>query len=258
MEKKYVQLLVYMLVLLIALTQATYAQESQPVPKKVYEYGDINCEDFSARLDGFAIEVQNDVTSKVYIIIYPGRKLQSRNFSHFTDTKNYLAHSRGISRERIVILRGDEREELKVELWLVPEGATSPKPEPQPKLEEENLNTPIKFDEDYPEYPFELYGDCCVSHCTLRQISFKRFAEALTQKPGATGYFIIYKGEDASLKTTRRIMRQVRQRMIRKYHFSEKRIKVVYGGRRDYREMEIWIVPKGAAFPKPTPKGRKL
>lgn len=255
MQKSLFSFLVCTFLILNIFISMNYGQEFQPFAMKIDEYGsNIDCEVFAARLDAFAIELQNNMESKGYVIIYPGWQLSGRNPPHFTDTRRYLVNSRNIANERIVILRGDIRKELKVELWIVPVGATPPTLEKQVATQEQNSNSAIKFDEGYPVYPFEYEGNEIVGSCTIGSISLKQLAEGLKQQPDTTGYFIVYKGEDASLKTTRRIMSQIRTRMIYKYKFVEKRIKVVYGGRRNYREIEIWIVPKGSVFPKPSPE----
>jgi hypothetical protein len=43
-------------------------------PRKVDEYGAINCEDEMARLDNYAIELQNDPSAQAVVIVYGGRR----------------------------------------------------------------------------------------------------------------------------------------------------------------------------------------
>jgi PEGA domain len=92
-----------------------------------------NCtfDDQKARLDNLAVELQNDPTTRGYVIAYGGRmspigqveKLMSR-------ARDYLVTQRGIDASRIVVVNGGFREEDSVELWLVPSGAASPRPTP--------------------------------------------------------------------------------------------------------------------------------
>lgn len=41
-------------------------------------FGDINCEDEMARLDNFAVALQNDPSSKGLIVFYGGRRFRGR------------------------------------------------------------------------------------------------------------------------------------------------------------------------------------
>ncbi len=98
------------------------------------EYDECNgCtfDDQKARLDNLAIELQNDPSTRGYIIAYGGRtspigqveKLMSR-------ARDYLVTQRGIDASRLVVVNGGFREDDSVELWLVPSGAAAPLPTP--------------------------------------------------------------------------------------------------------------------------------
>lgn len=92
-----------------------------------------NCtfDDQKARLDNLAVELQNDPSTRAYIIAYGGRmspvgqveKLMSR-------AREYLVTQRGIDASRLSIVNGGFREDDSVELWVVPSGATAPQPTP--------------------------------------------------------------------------------------------------------------------------------
>ena len=83
----------------------------------------------SVRLDNFAIELQNDPTATAYVIVYPGRNSRRGDVQHHSSRViEYLVHSRGLDERRIVTLVGAPREQLFVELWITPQGATPPTP----------------------------------------------------------------------------------------------------------------------------------
>jgi hypothetical protein len=91
----------------------------------VDEYGAINCEDEMARLDNFAIELQNDASAQAVVIVYGGRRGTRRDEvqARMAYTKHYLAVSRGIDRGRIRVFNGGFREHLTTELYIIPAGA---------------------------------------------------------------------------------------------------------------------------------------
>ena len=92
-----------------------------------------NCtfDDQKARLDNLAVELQNDPSTRAYVIAYGGRmspvgqveKLMSR-------ARDYLVTQRGIDASRLSVVNGGFRENDSVELWIVPSGATAPQPTP--------------------------------------------------------------------------------------------------------------------------------
>ena len=111
-----------------------------PLPKKeivAQEFDECNnCtfDDQKARLDNLAIELQQDPSTRAYIIAYGGRLsplgqvevLMSR-------AREYLVSQRGIDASRLVVVNGGFREEDSVELWMVPSGAKPPQATPTVK-----------------------------------------------------------------------------------------------------------------------------
>ena len=116
-----------------------------PLEKKIIvarEFDECNScslDDQKARLDNLAVELQNDPSTRAYILAYGGRmsplgqveKLMSRS-------RDYLITQRGIDAARLVVVNGGFREEDSVELWLVPSGAAAPKPTPTVQAGEVN------------------------------------------------------------------------------------------------------------------------
>ena len=101
----------------------------KPVNKKFDEFPDISRNDEKARLDNFAIELQNDPTATAYVIVYPGRSSKRGDIQHHSSRiVDYLVNSRHLDQSRIVTLVGPVRDELFVELWITPQGATPPNP----------------------------------------------------------------------------------------------------------------------------------
>jgi hypothetical protein len=104
---------------------------ARPEARKVDEYGNIKFNDEKARLDNYAIELQNDPTAQGYLVCYGGRTGRTGEAQRRCDrAKNYLVNTRGITGDRVVTVDGGYREELTVELWVVPSGANPPAASP--------------------------------------------------------------------------------------------------------------------------------
>jgi hypothetical protein len=105
-----------------------------PVPsptRGIDQYGDIRWDDEKPRLDNFAIELQNDPTTKGHVTCYGGRVGRAGEARRrCARAKRYLSGYRGIPAARIVTLDGGYLEEFTVALWVVPSGATPPPPSP--------------------------------------------------------------------------------------------------------------------------------
>jgi hypothetical protein len=95
------------------------------------QYGNIAFNDEKARLDNYAIQLQNEPGAQGYIIAYGGRRGRAGEAQARADrAKDYLVNTRGIDPGRIVTVDGGYREDLTVELWIVPQGATAPAASP--------------------------------------------------------------------------------------------------------------------------------
>ena len=102
---------------------------SIPLPKlnsrRFDEFPDISRNDEKARLDNIGIELQNDPTATAYVIVYPGKSGKRGEVQrHAGRIVEYLVNSRQLDQRRIVTLVGPTRDQLHVELWITPQGAT--------------------------------------------------------------------------------------------------------------------------------------
>jgi hypothetical protein len=92
---------------------------------KLDEYGDISFRDEKARLANFAVELQNNPSALGYVIAYGARRGRPGEAQRRADrARNLLVPKRNLG--RIVTVDGGFRNELTIELWLVPSGTTPP------------------------------------------------------------------------------------------------------------------------------------
>lgn len=102
----------------------TGVKPTKQPPRKFDEYGNIRFNDEKARLDNYAIQLQNEPGSTATIIVYgtcagEGQQRGDR-------AKDYLVNTRGIEAGRITVVDGGCSSELKVQLWIVPSGSDAP------------------------------------------------------------------------------------------------------------------------------------
>jgi hypothetical protein len=92
--------------------------------RRIDEYFNIRFNDEKARLDNYAIELQNDPTAKGYLICYERRRLVAT--SRCARAKRYIVNTRGIGAARFVTMYGGFRDQLTVEFWVAPFGSPAP------------------------------------------------------------------------------------------------------------------------------------
>lgn len=102
------------------------------------QFGNLNCEDEMARLDHLAVASNNYPDYAIYIFIYGGRSdRRGEAKARLARVKNYLVRNRGLDINRLKLEDGGYREDLTVEIWLIPPG--SPPPRPTPTLSPEKV-----------------------------------------------------------------------------------------------------------------------
>jgi hypothetical protein len=124
------------LVLLVLPTLVVSASRPDSPLKKFDEFGDINCESEYARLDNFAVQLQNEPQFKGLIIFYGGKtfrgRLPKRGEAEARAARliPYLVDRRAIAKERLTVINGGYADKWRAELWVVPTGAMNPNPNP--------------------------------------------------------------------------------------------------------------------------------
>ena len=88
------------------------------------EYGNIRFADEKARLDNFAIQLQNEPGFTGYIVSYGS--CNREGVTRATRAKNYVVNKRGIDASRIVTVDGGCLPELRITLWLLAPGVKPP------------------------------------------------------------------------------------------------------------------------------------
>ncbi len=95
------------------------------------EFPTLANDDDKARLDGLAVELQNNPSYQGYIIMYPGtdRISQTRTPERLAKMSlDYLVSQRGVDPSRLSIVQGGTRPRTTYQIWLVPPGAQTPVP----------------------------------------------------------------------------------------------------------------------------------
>lgn len=98
---------------------------------KIAEYGKVTPAEEKKFLDQYATELEADPSAQGYVIAYgtvKGSKMEA--FMAADKATQYLVKQRKIESGRLLPMDGGFREQIGVELWLIPSGADLPQPTP--------------------------------------------------------------------------------------------------------------------------------
>ena len=244
--------------LLLALSaSAAHARQQPETPgaRLVDSFGEIQWSDWMARLDNFSIELRNNPAATGLIVSYvtadkfPGWPL--RRVRHSLD---YMVETRGLDASRLTVVNGGPRDETAFELWLVPPGAETPVKPFDASLLMSGSKSALLFDRfavvERGDDPTSAYG---LEPYPDSQGVYEYFAEVLRRDPGLRGYIVGYTSRRGRRAADRRIASQAKLAIAKSFAIDLSRVVAVGGGRREYKMIDLWLVPPGAALPKPTP-----
>jgi hypothetical protein len=263
---------IFIICLMLLVIQSAPSQVDANAARKFDEFGDIQYSDIIARLDNFAIQLQNEPSTRGFIIVYRTRRdLPGLSNRLALWMKNYMVMTRGISAERVVTVDGGVASCFTQELWIVPIGKA-----PTPRTDAYNNSfvdpdTARKFDEHYYALPGESFDGNSYEDLSA---FLDAFATELRKEPSSSAYIIAYsqyyiergsigdaEGRQRAYErvhldppsTAGKILMTERNFLVKTYGIAQSRIKIMNGGYRNLRQVELWIVPRGADTPVPTP-----
>src|SRR5437763_7085064 len=236
----------------------TSAQVSNPTARKFDEFGDIQISDLKARLDNFAIQLQNEPATKGFILVYRSRRdLPGIGYRYAHRMRQYMIATRGIDETRVIAIDGGETDCLRQEFWIAPPG-TAPKPRADAyQRNYTDFDSARKFDEISWGSDDEVAG--------VFPGELEAFADALRAEPRASAYVIAYSQyyvqrgsyeENGKQKPylqkyrdprgpSQRVLTQVSHHLREEFHIPASRIHSIDGGFRKWGAVELWIVPRG-------------
>jgi hypothetical protein len=255
---KFINNLASVTLLVLFAVQLVFSQEA-PKAILIDEFGKICSEDFMARYDNFLIQLQNAPTAKGYFIFYGDRNVEGRNVNYINAFRAWYPAIHRFDASKLIVLRGDDRDEMHVQLWVVPAGAEPPKPDKD--YVRATIVETVLYDRNWADFyngiegkgPLEIYSNGFFDLGCEFAPNVGGFAKTLFENTELIGYLITY------TKFGRGVMRgtQVGQfainALVKNYKVPRKRLKLIYGGNRKEPEIELWLVPKDQKPPVPTP-----
>jgi hypothetical protein len=221
------------------------AQTRKPRASRFDQFGKIGHCDLGARLDNFAIQIQNMRGSQAAIVAYgPDGEGPGTGRYLLSLIEDYLVNSRGLNPDRLKTIyagRNTDPTLPAIELWVVPKGAAPPEPQKHETHPEsfQGLFADEARSDDFDQYFEEEMGP------GIPETTDASFADILHQQKNATGYVVVYSGEDLTPGAWRRLA-QNQIDYFKAFKLEANRFKMIFGGHQKETRLQLWISPDGA------------
>ena len=225
----------------VVLCTAPYSKAGPDTITRFDEFGVLGHCDLGARLDNFAIVLQNYPGSVGHIVTYgPDIDGPGSGKSWLVLMKDYLVETRGLPARRIKTIYAGRNlvlTEPKTQFWITPAGGVAP----QPLKYQTDIDTfKGRFSEDEVEDNIEVEVLDDMGPGIGRPVH-AAFADMLQQQKKAIAYIVTYNGENSVPGASRRIAaRQLES--LKQYKVDANRMKTIFGGTRKKSMVELWIM----------------
>lgn len=225
------------LILLFAF-QICFGQE-KPKAELVDEFGNITWEDFVQRLDQLFVTLWNKEDSSAYIVIYKGKAegdKSNQGIRYEQWAKGHIRVRGGSDKNRIFIIRAEDKNALRIQLWVVPAGAEKP------------VFNETEWDLTIPSNKKSFIFTTTESNNGLatpaEHLSLNLFSELLEVNPAARGNFVIRARSKREFREEQTLIIKT----VEKYKIPTSRLRFFFirenKQRWDYPQTEVWIVLK--------------
>ena len=242
-------------ILLLGTLGQTFAQDHAKAiacPRAFDEYGALRSCDHGARLDNYAIQLQNEPRSSGYIVVYAPESASKRIRDTITD---YLVNVRGISAKRIKTFHAGfntlDLAQPRIQLLIVPKGV-----EFEVDKSEVDLKTVKGMLTEYKDWdgierdPGWVFPEDYVdeSGWGIGSVTYEAVAEILKTQKQSVAHVVGFNGDGAAPGAWRRVAEST-VAALKRLGVESDRYKVGYGGQVKDTKIQIWVLPKGEMPP---------
>jgi hypothetical protein len=216
--------------------------QEKPKAELLGEYGKVTWEELVARLDNLLYQLDQKPNSTAYLVINNEKVLDNRDrFTYELYAKGHLnleSRNSFVDKKRIFVIRAEDRDEFKIQIWLVPEGAE------KPAFRE--VKWDVSISPNAKPYIFtktEWMESGLINYAEY--LVLDHFSEYLEGNPTARGHFVI---KEKSKETYLKEQAKITNLLVGKYKIAPNRLRFFYvrenKPRWEYPQVEVWLVPR--------------
>lgn len=211
-------------------------------------FGQVGHCDVTARLDNFAIQLLNYPNARGAVITYaPEGEGVGTGKQVLEIIKGYLVDARGLPEDRLKMIyggRNSDKHQSETQLWIVPPGASLPKPTKR-ETDVETFQGLYYEGDVYDDFGLDIPAEMGPGIGNSVSASL---ADMLHVQKNAVAYFVIYSGEDLTPGAWRRVGQDAID-SFKKRNVESNRFKLIYGGQQKESRFQYWILPNNAPPP---------
>lgn len=230
--------------ILLFAVQVFFAQET-PKAELIDEFGKLCSEEVMANYDNYMFHLQNNPSATGYFVFYGNDSMEGTNLTFIKYLTEIYPTLRRYDKSRIVLIRGENRGEMKTQFWIVPAGAIPPIPEK--KFVQEKITSTTRFDKNWADFhkwfaKLEIYDNGFFDLGCEFSPNVNEFARILLTEKDLTGYLVIYGNNK---KRAEKVAKFAVNDLVKTNKIPRNRLKTIYGGKSEEPQIEFWFVPKG-------------
>lgn len=220
--------ILFAFLLSLAAFQFCYSQE-KPKAILIDDFGISTCEEMSARIDAFFVELTNSPNARGYIVINGDRNRPREKYTHekiFED----LIKLRNFDKSRIEFLHAKDKESIRTQFWKVPADGD------KPTFDAEDWDFVLPKDMN----PVMVHADSWISEVCPEVFGLQLYSKFISANPDLRGHLVIY---DKSVEQFRKTEKDLLNQLVKKYKVSRSQLKFFFVKRKK-SDVEFWLVPK--------------
>lgn len=238
------------LILLVVFSQICFSQQENNFTL-FDEFTKPNYEDLAARMDSFAVKINNLSSAKGFIIFSGGRNKIENEFLREAVRRYALKR---FEEKKFVFLNSASSQEPVFSLFISEDGS-----KPQISEESENYtlseNQSSKFVKDSIEIAViegkkTFFPAGCDAGC-VEWVNFYLLANFTKANPKLNAFIII---KDKNIRKAKETMKLISKEAVNDANISQTQLKFLYGGKNSdetkYPEIEIYLAPDKSKLPK--------
>lgn len=218
--------LIFTILLLFASFQVFFGQENTKV-QLFDEFGAINCDDLSHRIDKLMVNLNNDSSSVGYVVIYGSRNDPFYKYFQEHQLKTFIRF-RNFDIKRIKFLHGGDEENLRTQLWKSSDNISKP----DVKEIEWNYKLPPAMK------PLKMHMDSWISEVCDEIFSLEYYSKFLRANPNIRGNIVII---GSNMDKFHKVENNLSRKLTGKYKVSRHQLKFFYVKNRN-SDVEYWLV----------------
>lgn len=199
-------------------------------------------EAIKARIDGFIVKLNENPSAQVIIVGSADKHIPGR-YSHYGPTMQKAFEFRHVPRAQLAFIQAKDGDKMNFQFWIVPRGAEPPVVD---VFAGRQITDTTLWDKSWinTSSRTKVYFGGEDEPCDFG-LNLEGLAKQLGQNSAQRGYVVAFSDGDFGKRRAMAAAILTRQQLQRRYQLPKRQLSVLYGGRVDERQVQLWVIPSG-------------